>query len=130
MSLVADGPETRTIGRPSACARLERRDQLRHGLDDRFGANHADVQVGDEAESSPALPGAAVEGDRARLGARRGTGRDGAVESVEIAGAEIVVLDEFDAGRPELTVEIHGDPDAARGRGQREPRPRRRPGRR
>ena len=34
MSLVADGPETSTIGRPRARARLERCDQLRHRLHD------------------------------------------------------------------------------------------------
>ena len=98
-------------------ARLERCDQLRHRLDDRLGTNDADMQVGDEAQCPAALAGTAVESDRARLGASGGTGRHGPVERVEIAGAEGGVFDELDTRYPELVLEVDGDSDTPRVRG-------------
>ena len=80
MSDVADGPETSTTGRPSRALGSSMRDQLRHGLDDLVGAYDADVEIRDERDRAASLPRAAVERDRARLGARCRAGRERAVQ--------------------------------------------------
>ena len=83
MSEVADGPETSTSGRPVATV-LEAADELGHGLDDLALPHDADVQVGQQRQRPPTLARPAVEGERARRGARQRAGRQGAVQPVEL----------------------------------------------
>ena len=126
MSLVADGPETRTIGRPSRA--LGSSAAMSSGTVSTIcvGADHADVEVGNEAERATSLTGTPVERDRARLGAAGGAGRERAVERVELARVERRVLDELEPGRSQARLEVGGDTDA-RGARARRGRPRRPP---
>ena len=91
---------------PIAGGRGEAGDQLGHGLDDLLLADDADVEVGHECDRAAALALAAVERDRARLGTRRGTGRQGAVEPVELGRREATVFDQLDLGRRDRVRQI------------------------
>ena len=87
MSTVADGPEMKVIGRPSAATSGQRGHAVRHGRDDVFRSDDAQVVVGHEREC-PAPGGAhPVEHDRARFGDRERASRQHAVQLVELRGA-------------------------------------------
>ena len=101
MSEVADGPETSTSG-PALARSLEAARQLGHGLDDLVRATTQTWRSGDERQRAPPLARAAVEGDRAGVRAGRRAGRERAVQRVELARREALVLDELDAGGPQL----------------------------
>lgn len=95
-------------------ARLEAGDQLRHRLDDLVGPHDADVEVGHEADRPAPLPRAAVERDRARVGAGGGAGRQRPVERVELGRAQVVVLDQLDARGTKGRRQVWRDDDARR----------------
>ena len=69
MTLVADGPETSTIGRPSRALGASRH-ELGDRFHDPFGANDTDVLVGHEAERPATLTRTAGERECARVRAR------------------------------------------------------------
>ena len=127
MSLVADGPETSTIGRPARA--LGSSAAISSGTVSTIASapDDADVQVGDEAQRSAALAGAAVEGDRARLGAAGRAGRQRTVERVELARGERLVLDELEPVRAGASASrsaaIADAPRACGGEGRRPPPP-------
>ena len=114
MSLVADGPETSTIGRPSRA--LGSSAAISSGTDSTIAVrpDHADVEVGHEAQRAAALARPAVEGDRAGDGAARRTGRQRTVEHVELARRQLLVLDELEPVGPQCRIEVGRDADPLR----------------
>ena len=111
MSDVADGPETRTSGRPSTRGTLETADELGHGLDDLVVSHDADVEIRQQRQRASPLPRPAVERDRPGHRARCGARCQRAVELVELLRRKRVVLDELHAGRAQPLVEVRRDPD-------------------
>ena len=114
MSEVADGPETRTSGRPSAAAVLEAAYELGNGLDDLVLPHDAEVEIRQQRQRASPLPRPAVQCDRAGDRAGRGARRERAVELVELLRRKRVVLDELHAGRTQPRVEVRRDPDPPR----------------
>lgn len=87
-------------------------DRLRDKLDDLLLADHADVQVGHEAERTAALGGASGQHDRAGLGDRDRRAGEDAVDPVERGVQQCVLVDQLDLiGAPGgRQAARHGDP--------------------
>ena len=83
----------RRAARPSGADRGRLGDEL----DDLAPRDDADVEVGDERERAAALARARGEDERAGLGDRDRAAGEHAVERVELARRQAVVLDDLDA---------------------------------
>ncbi len=114
MSEVADGPETKTTGRPSS----RMRPAIRGIAAGRSGStwssrDDAEVDVGDEREGSPPVGRAGGEHERARLRDRERAAGERGVEGVELGRREVVVFDHVHAGRPPLGRQRRRDAEPA-----------------
>ena len=98
MSEVADGPEMKVSGRRWSSASATRASASGRSSTICGSLDDADVEVGDERERAAALGRPGREDDRPGLGDRDGAARDGAVDQVEVAWRQLVVLDELDVG--------------------------------
>src|SRR5262249_24051297 len=76
----------------------EARNRFRDQLDDLLGFDDTDVQIGDERDRASAFARPAGQRDRPGLGNGHGAAGDVAVECVELACRETVVLDELELG--------------------------------
>ncbi len=111
MSLVALGPDTKVKG---PRAPVERADRVGHGGDDLRALHEAEMQVGDERQRAPARALAAIEDDRAGLRDGQRAAGQGAVERIEVAHAEPVVLHELEAVGPPALEQPGRHAEAAR----------------
>ena len=100
MSDVAEGPETKTTGRPESRTTPAMRG-IAAGRSGSIWSSRTTqmIDVGDEREGSPPVGRAGGEHERPRLGDRERAAGERGVQGVELGRREAVVLDHVHAGR-------------------------------